>query len=427
MEYNEKFFKRSANLKALSTWIVIAVVLTVAYVIEVIKGGRTIEFCIVFLTICWLPLLGSAVILKIFGTDTTIYKRYIAVTYGIFYAFVVMTGGTALTVMYVLPIVSLLLLYKDRKLIIRCGIWNLLLLIALGVKNFMEGTLTGKVLVDYEIQVAAMVLCYLSYILSITHLIKNDGAMLNSVEGNLKRVVMTIEQVKTASTSVVDGVTVVRELAEENRQGANCVVDSMDVLFENNGILQAKTDSSLDMTQKISTQVENVAGLIQEMVALMKQSVERAQMSSEQLQDVVDSANKMAQLSAEVEEILAEFKKEFNMVKAETGTIESITSQTNLLALNASIEAARAGEAGRGFAVVADEIRNLSTGTQTSSARIMGALGHLEDTSDRMTSSIGQTLQLINTTLDKVTQVNTSVNGITEDSIHLGENIQVVD
>lgn len=115
------------------------------------------------------------------------------------------------------------------------------------------------------------------------------------------------------------------------------------------------------------------------------------------------------------------------MVKQETGMIESITSQTNLLALNASIEAARAGDAGRGFAVVADEIRNLSTGTQASSTRIMDALNHLEETSDAMTKSIGKTLELIHTTLEKVTQVNASVASIAKDSIQLGDNIQVVD
>lgn len=82
----------------------------------------------------------------------------------------------------------------------------------------------------------------------------------------------------------------------------------------------------------------------------------------------------MADLSKQVEQILEDFKKEFENVKEETSTIEGITSKTNLLALNASIEAARAGEAGKGFAVVANEIRNLSSGTQASSNSIMEAL-----------------------------------------------------
>lgn len=110
----------------------------------------------------------------------------------------------------------------------------------------------------------------------------------------------------------------------------------------------------------------------------------------------------MAKLSDEVETILSEFQKEFERVKTEVSTIESINSQTNLLALNASIEAARAGDAGKGFAVVADEIRNLSTETQESSSRIMEALANLGTTSVKMTDSIGQTINLIQETSEKV-------------------------
>ena len=143
--------------------------------------------------------------------------------------------------------------------------------------------------------------------------------------------------------------------------------------------------------------------------------------------EVVDTTNKMSELSKEVENILADFKEEFNGVKDETSTIDGITSQTNLLALNASIEAARAGEAGKGFAVVADEIRNLSNGTKESSGSIMQALSRLEETSAKMMDSIAQTIELIQLNIEKVSNVNRSVTKITNDAATLGENIKIVD
>ena len=178
------------------------------------------------------------------------------------------------------------------------------------------------------------------------------------------------------------------------------------------------------MTTQINNQVENVASLINEVVQLVSESVEHTDTSSKELADVVESTKTMAELSGEVDNILREFQQEFSKVKTETGTIGEINSQTNLLALNASIEAARAGEAGKGFAVVADEIRNLST---ESSDRIMTALGHLEDTSNRMLKSITTILELIQTTQTKVVQVNDSVSGIAKDSTQIGEHIGVVD
>lgn len=57
----------------------------------------------------------------------------------------------------------------------------------------------------------------------------------------------------------------------------------------------------------------------------------------------------------------------------------------------------------------------------------MEALGNLEDTSRKMTSSIKQTLDLIQSTKSKITQVSTSVTNIASDSQQLGNNIQVID
>ena len=427
MEYNEKEFQKLANKRALAIWIAIVAILSVAYAIEVIKDAKTPQFYAVLLVLAWLPIAIGIVVLKIRGMHTRLFKEIIAVGYGIFFAYVMFTADTAITFSYVFPVAGMLILYKDRGLLIRVQIANILVIIGVLVKTIVLKQQTDRTMADFEVQLACTILCYASFMSSLGYLMKSERALLNSVEGNLNKVVHTIETVKVASGSIVDGVTVVRELAEENRQSANSVVGSMAQLTSNNEVLREKTDSSLEMTETINNQVENAASLIQEIVVLMQQSVTNAKGSSEQLEDVVRSTNEMAELSAEVDKILKEFKNEFEMVKTETGTIEKITSQTNLLALNASIEAARAGEAGKGFAVVADEIRNLSEGTKDSSTSIMTALINLEETSDRMTESISKTLDIINNTLTKILQVNESVTNITQDSIKLGDNVQVVD
>lgn len=427
MEYSEKEFKKRANMRTLFMWTLINVILTVLYIIEVFKGGRTVPYLVVFLMICWLPHLFGLLVLKLKGADASHYSEIVATGYGVLFFFVLMTTNTTVTYGYIFPVASLLILYKKKWLLIRCGILNILLLLAYLIKVAVTTGLTAHSITDAEIQIGVTVLCYIAYIFSIDHISKVETAMLGSVQANLDRVVQTIRQVKGASHSIVDGVTVVIELSEENKESADIVVKSMEQLTQNNTVLRDKTNSSLDMTNKINQQVENVAALVQEMVILSEESVTHASTSSEQLADVVQSTNEMAVLSTEVEQILKEFRTDFEMVKAETGTIEKISGQTNLLALNASIEAARAGEAGKGFAVVADEIRDLSTGTKTSSTSIMNALSHLESTADRMTESITRTLQLIQTTLGKISEVNMSVTQITTDAAKLGDNVQVID
>lgn len=427
MEYNEKHFAKSANLKAMAIWATLGIVLTASYAIEIVKGLRTVSYYLTFVAMCWIPFALGLLVLKVKGVSSPLYKYFIAIGYGIFYIFVLMTTTSTLAFTFILPLTCMLILFKNRNFMLYCGIVNVIVIAVSIVRNYMGGMNSPSDVTSYEIQVAATVLCYVGYVLSINHMNQSDGALLSTVEGNLKRVVTTVEQVKEASTAVVDGVTVVRELSDENKEGANAVVNSMEELADNNRTLNEKVDSSMDMTEDINRQVENVAELTERIITITNESVEHATNSSEELANVVESTNRMAELSSEVEKILGEFKEEFEMVKRETGTIENITSQTNLLSLNASIEAARAGEAGKGFAVVADEIRNLSMGTQASSSSIMNALQHLGETSDRMTESITTILQLVYETLEKMKSVNASVSTITEDSRQLGEEIQVVD
>ena len=263
--------------------------------------------------------------------------------------------------------------------------------------------------------------------MSIRHLNESDGAMTDSIKADLHRVVTTVEQVKTSSNTILDGITVVRELASENKHGSDMVMLGMNELTDNNHMLQDRTTSSTQMTSDIRAQVENVVALISEMVSLVGKTESHSSVSAKDLQSLVSTATTMSELSTELENVLQNFQQEFGMVKQETGTIEKITNQTNLLALNASIEAARAGEAGKGFAVVAVQIRTLSTETHASSGQIREALSRLDATSAKMTASIEETLKLIQVTLEKVTHTGENVNQIASDSAQLGRHIQVVD
>ncbi len=427
MEYDERVFKKRANNKAKMVWLVLSLILSFSYGSEMAQGLRTPQYYITFLLACWIPFLLGLLVLKFTGKDSGWYKDAVALGYGCFYTYVVLTTESPIAFLYIFPLTSMMVLYKDRNYMIRCGIANAIVIIINGVVKSSAGMNSPAEMQNYYLQFSCILLCYWCYVLSINHLNLSDGALTDSIKDNLNRVIRTIGQVKVASNSIVDGVTVVRELSDENKQGADTVVKSMEELARNNDVLHEKTMSSMDMTTDINVQVQNVAGLIEQMVRLINESVEHADTSSEELAGVVRTTNEMAELSSEVEQVLTEFKNEFSMVKTETGMIEGISSRTNLLALNASIEAARAGDAGRGFAVVADEIRNLSMGTQNSSNRIISALGHLEETADKMMQSMTRTLELIQETTEKVTQVSQSVNSITEDSTQLGNNIQVID
>lgn len=428
MDYNENEFKAKANIKTRRIWLVFALLLSANYGSDVSQGGYPSTNYIIFLILCWVPFFAGDLLLRIRGKADDRYRYALVIGYGIFYTFLICTTDSPIAFTYILPVVSLLVLYKDRKFMVGCAIANIASVIVSVIYHLVVlGQNTATDQKNYQLQVACLLLCYIGYIMSIRHLIESDGALTDSIKADLKRVVTTVEQVKTASNTIMDGITVVRELATENKHGSDIVVDGMNKLTDNNDQLQSRTASSQEMTGDINSQVQNVASMINDMVSLTAESGKHAKTSSVDLESLVQTAGTMADLSNEVEHILDAFKTEFETVKQETGTIDSISSQTNLLALNASIEAARAGEAGKGFSVVAEQIRKLSTETKDSSGQISEALSRLDEISGKMTSSIEETLKLIQATLEKVTQTGENVNKITQDSSLLGEHIQTID
>lgn len=427
MTYDENIFKEKANRKARKIWIVFAVLLSANYGSDASGGLYPTTSYLIFLALCWLPLIFGEVLLRVKGWATELYRYDLVIGYGIFYTFVICTTASPIAFTYILPVTSLLVLYKNRKFMINCGIANALIIVGAAVYRYMLGFNSASDMKNYQLQLSCIVLCYICYVMSIRHLNESDGAMTDSIRADLHRVVTTVEQVKSSSNIILDGITVVRELASENKHGSDIVMLGMNELTDNNNMLQDRTTSSTQMTSDIRAQVENVVALIGEMITLVEKTQSHSGVSAEDLKSLVNTAATMSQLSTELENVLENFRQEFEMVKQETGTIEKITNQTNLLALNASIEAARAGEAGKGFAVVADQIRTLSTETHASSDQIRDALSRLDATSAKMTSSIEETLKLIQITLEKVTQTGDNVNQIASDSVQLGRHIQVVD
>ncbi len=111
-----------------------------------------------------------------------------------------------------------------------------------------------------------------------------------------------------------------------------------------------------DRMGRLSTEVEDFGGEVQTASTLAGKTRERANSSSDVVQEAVAAMGRIQDSSERIGQIIS--------------MIEDISFQTNLLALNAGVEAARAGEAGRGFAVVASEVRALAQRASDASMEI---------------------------------------------------------
>ena len=142
----------------------IVFVLFISYFFEVIKGERSLLYMIVFMVFTAMP---AFVIFFIYlAKRDSKYLRYqIVIGYFSLYTFVMFTGSTNLVFCYILPMLSLLVLYHEPKIILWTGIGSISINIACMVIRFVDGEINTHNSKDLEIQFALLFLCFLgSYI-----------------------------------------------------------------------------------------------------------------------------------------------------------------------------------------------------------------------------------------------------------------------
>ena len=92
---NIYYYNRQKNLVVFTCWVAINCILTIAYILEIIKGNRTIGYFTVFSIFVWLPLIISYGTSLIIGRGNLKVKYIISITYLIFYAYTQATSALA--------------------------------------------------------------------------------------------------------------------------------------------------------------------------------------------------------------------------------------------------------------------------------------------------------------------------------------------
>lgn len=238
---------------------------------------------------------------------------------------------------------------------------------------------------------------------------------------------------KEAAANVNEQSASLSRSSDEVREGSEQIASTMQELSSGTES-QANSSSNLsEMTEGFVADIRTAFSNSQEMVDASEAVLKETDNGTEQMQN---SAGQMMKIDAIVKEAVVKVQSLDHQSKEITKlvqVIEDIAEQTNLLSLNAAIEAARAGEHGKGFAVVADEVKKLAEQVTTSVGDITDIVDRIQSESGEVTDSLQDSYkeveagtEMMNQTEETFHQIEESVQKMAEKSRSISSKLQTI-
>ena len=402
-----------------------------AYLLEVIKGERTVPYYGVLAVLILVPLIIAWMSLK--ANPDSDACRYIATLgYIAMYTMVVFTGDTPMVSIYIVIPMSYLIVCADPKLLKFTAIWTILANVAaVAYKAAVLGETSANNIADYEIQILALSL-FVIFLYTSTKLQKdiNDERMGKVIEQE-KQAENTLNHILQVADSVTRETKSVLSMVNQVSDSSNITANNMEEITTGTSQTSTSIQEQLSQTEQIQSIIEEVNNAAENMQVMIKDSYKNIETGVNNMDSLTESAAYVDKINKDLNDEMTALVEQADQALNIIQIIQDIASQTNLLALNASIEAARAGESGRGFAVVADEIGNLAQQTSDATENIGDLLSRLTSGANAASEAVDNAVEaganqnsLILSTRMTFEQIRDTISDVAENAKQEAESIE---
>lgn len=376
MKISERAYK---NKMASICYSIITVVLSLAYVLELVKGARSLGYVIFMIALCLVPS-GVCIVLYRRKNKKSLAIRYImGVCYCLLYAFAVLTTNSDFTYTYIFPMLVVMMLFSDVKFSIGVCIAAALVNVADIVYRAVTVGYEASEVADLEIRIASVVLTSIFLIVSTKCLQKISEYRLKQVNEEKEKADKTLADTLELSSKVSVGIEDVTTMMGTIGESVNHIRESMKQVSDGSSETAEAVMLQKMRTEDIQAHIVGVKETAEGINQEMETAVEVVLAGKEHIDTLAEQVEKSTaanDLMLEKMQSLGAYAENMNTI---IETITGIANKTGLLALNASIEAARAGESGRGFAVVASEISTLANQTKTATVNITELIENINE------------------------------------------------
>ena len=387
-------FKRKPEMERLNDVVlyeygVLAIILFAAYLLEFIKGSRTLPYTIIFTIIDLIPYFAYAIIYKK-NKESLVLKYILSIGFSVLYAFVLITAAVPTTFVYIFMVYLMIIPYGDTKLCLITGGISLAANVISVAIGFNNGELTNADLAMVEIQIISVLLGAIFGWLSTRVIGRVNIQKLEDMNEEKVKVEHLLNNTLTISKAISEDIDEVTERMKVLKTSVSSTRDSMQDVTNGANETAEYMQQQLLQTEEILEQIDSAKGVVQTIADNVVTTEESISTGKENINQLLDCVNASEKDGSVVAENMNELMKNTEQMNSIVEMINNITRQTSLLSLNASIEAARAGEAGRGFAVVADEIQTLASQTSEATVNITNLIRDISKSIEEVFNSTNQ-------------------------------------